>query len=165
MGFLNNFLKGEAKKIVSDVFANDSDNFGNRSDSGMYNGTSYKNDTSSTRKHNGQSNMSSGEQQLRSRLNEVIVTEYGSCELKQNVSASELGAEHGAVDYSYGLYKSGELKLLIMVITDRNAYRRKCMRLSREAAEMRGVPCLSFFTHLPNEMSYISERLRKLSIS
>lgn len=165
MGFFDNLFKGEAKKFVSNVVGNVLDNVADelRGNNGSSNNNAGRINNSVNNGNN--SSMSSkggsGERMLRSRLEGVMEAEYSDYELRRNVTASELGAEYGAADYSYGLYRAGAPAALFMVIDDRNLYRKKCMRLSREAAKAQGVPCMSFFSHLPNETGYISDRLRK----
>lgn len=103
----------------------------------------------------------SGEKGLRSRLEQVVATEYSTYELRQNVPSSEMFAEAGAVNYSYGIYQNGAPVAFINIIKNRNDYNLKGFRLAKEASESRGVPHMNFFSHLPNDTSYISERLRK----
>lgn len=141
MGFLDKLLKKEAKKFVSGMVDKAVDN--------VMNGGSKNNVRLS------------GEAALRSRLEQVIANEYGAYELRQNVPASEMFAEYGAVDYSYGLYQNGAPVAFINIISNRNDYSLKRYRLAKEASVNRGVPHMNFFSHLPNESVYISQRLRK----
>ena len=101
----------------------------------------------------------SGEKVLRQRLEEVFATEYIDCEVRRDIPVSELYPEPNAVNYSYGLYRNGTPIALFNVITERNQYRKKSYRLSKQIAEERGIPHMNFFIQLPNEVSYISERL------
>ena len=103
----------------------------------------------------------SGENVLRQRLEEVFATEYTDCDVRRDISVSELAPEPNAVNYSYGLYRNGNPIALFNVITERNQYRKKSYRLSKQIAEESGIPHMNFFIQLPNEVSYISERLRK----
>ena len=48
-----------------------------------------------------------------------------------------------------------------MIIDDRNHANRKDVRLAREASASYGVPYLDFYTHLPNEVEYIRNRIRE----
>lgn len=139
MGFFDNLLKKEAKKFVTNMVDKAVDN--------VVNG---KKDVKLT-----------GVAGLRSRLEEVFKNEYATYELKQNVPSREMGAESGAVDYSYGLYKDGAAVAFINVIENRNDYSLKRYRMAKEAAVNGGVPHMNFFAHLPNETSYISARLKK----
>ncbi|MBR1391079.1 MAG: hypothetical protein IJ567_06530 [Lachnospiraceae bacterium] len=81
--------------------------------------------------------------------------------LRSSVPASELQANPEARDYSYGVYQNGQPKCMIMVLTNRNDYQRRAVRLSHEAAENAGVSCINLMTHLPNETSYISQKIQE----
>ena len=141
MGFLDSLFKKEAKKFVSGMVGKAVDSVMNGNSSGNVRLT--------------------GAAGLRARFEEVVANEYAGYELRQNVPASEMGAEYGAVDYSYGIYKNGAPVAFINVIEDRNDYSKKRFRMAKQAAEMNNIPHMNFFSHLPNETSYISQRLRK----
>ena len=141
MGFLDNLLKKEAKKFVSGVVNKAVDN--------VVNG-------------NGSGNVKlAGEAGLRARLEQVFANEYSAYELRQNIPSTEMGAEYGSVDYSYGLYKDGAAVAFVNVIGNRNDYSKKRFRMAKQAAENNNVAHMNFFSHLPNETSYISERLKR----
>jgi len=141
MGFFDNLLKKEAKKFVSGMVEK-------AVDSAINGGTA------------GNVKLS-GVAGLRANLESVFSNEYADYEIKQNIPSTEMGAEYGAVDYSYGLYRDGCPVAFINVIENRNDYSKKCFRMAKQAAENNRVPHMNFFAHLPNEISYISERLRK----
>ncbi len=141
MGFLDNLFKKEAKKFVSGMVEKAVDSALNGGQSGNV--------------------KLSGVAGLRANLESVFANEYASYELKQNVPSTEMGAEYGSVDYSYGLYKNGAPVAFINVIEQRNDYSKKRFRMAKQAAENNNVPHMNFFAHLPNETGYISERLRK----
>lgn len=101
----------------------------------------------------------SGEALLRERLERIMTNEFSDYDLRSNVSVSSIADMDGAADFSYGLFKDGSPVALFTIFTYRNDYRKKCYRLSRQAAEMKGIPHMCFFTHLPNEESYITERI------
>ena len=103
----------------------------------------------------------SGEDVLRQRLEEVFITDYSECDVRRDISALEIYNEPDAVNYDYGLYLEGKPIALFNVIPYRNVYRKKSYRLAKQIAEERGIPHMHFFAHLPNEVSYISERLRE----
>lgn len=144
MGFFDNLIKKEAKKFISNVVGNTAD--------GQIQPNVPRRERISEK---------IGVKGLKERLEAVISDEYGDYQLRGNVPASEFGAEYGSRNYSYGLYKEGYPKALIIVIENRNHYRKKEVRLSRDAAERQGIPCMCFFSHLPNRTEYISERLGK----
>lgn len=103
----------------------------------------------------------SEEKGLRERLEEVIRNEWSEYELRREIPASELGADFGAKKYSYGLYYNGQPKAMMMVLTDRNEYRKKSVMLSKDACYEKGVAYMNFMSHLPNRSDYISRRLRE----
>lgn len=70
-------------------------------------------------------------------------------------------AGFGAKKYSYGLYYNGQPKAMMMVLTDRNEYRKKSVMLSKDACYEKGVAYMNFMSHLPNRTDYISRRLRE----
>lgn len=141
MGFLDNLFKKEAKKFVSGMVEKAVDSAINGGKAGNV--------------------KLSGVAGLRANLESVFANEYAGYELKQNVPSTEMGAEYGSVDYSYGLYKNGAPVAFVNVIEQRNDYSKKRFRMAKQAAENNNVPHMNFFAHLPNETSYISERLRK----
>ena len=51
--------------------------------------------------------------------------------------------------------------MMIMIIDDRNHANLKEVRLAREASANYGVPYLDFYTHLPNEVEYVRNRIRE----
>ena len=71
-----------------------------------------------------------------------------------------MDAAFGARKYSYGLYKDGAPKAMILVLDGRSQYCRKDTRLAHEACKEKGVFCMNLMMHLPNRRSYIAEQLR-----
>lgn len=97
---------------------------------------------------------------LRSRLEEVFALEYSDYELRKDIHITEIKYTDEDISYSYGLYSGAMPKALIMAIDNRNDYRTKAFRTAKSIAEDDGIVYLNFFSHLPNEMEYISGRLR-----
>lgn len=147
MGFLDGLLKKEARKFVSDIVGKAVDNTAS---------TVADKVTDTVKEKTGFGNQDN----VFEKIKNVVDTEFPDYELRENVKASEFGGESGAASYTYGIYRDATPVMMINVFVDRNAYRLKRYRLAREAAEFSGVKCLSFFSHLPNETSYIIERLR-----
>lgn len=147
MGFLDSLLKREARKFVSDIVDKAVDNAASTVSDKVSNTVQEK--TGFGKSAN-----------VYDKIKQVVATEFSDCELRENVSATEMGAEAGAASYTYGIYRNGAPVVMINVFTDRNAYRLKRYRLAKEAAEYNRVAHLNFFSHLPNEVSYITERLR-----
>ena len=140
MGFFENLFKKEAKKFIGNVVDNAVDGFLNRNNDDVN---------------------CIGVEGLRMRLEAVLHNEYnGNYQVRENIPSTELGAEYGAVDYSYGIYNNYGPVVLINIIEERNDYQKKRFRLAKEAAENNNIPHLNFFAHLPNREEYISKRLR-----
>lgn len=97
---------------------------------------------------------------VRNRIEKVAAEEWPGYELRQNIPAAEMGAESGAVDYSYGLYLNG-VPMAMILILDAGEYRLKKVRLAHQACRDKGVFCMNLMLQLPNRRSYISEMLRK----
>ncbi len=97
---------------------------------------------------------------LRNRLEEVFATEYSGYEVRKDVHISEIKFVDEDISYSYGLYSGAAPKALIMVINNRNDYRTRPFKVAKSIAENDGIVYLNFFSHLPNHMDYISQRLR-----
>lgn len=160
MGFLENLLKSQVRKVVSNVVDEVVDNtvgsalrdaFGQNGTEGTQNFYESSNVSESRR-----FGVASGERLLRQRLEEVFRTDFPDYEVRTNLDAGVPKARK----YSYGLYYNGMPRMMIMVINERNDANRKEVRLSREASESYGVPYFNFYTHLPNEVDYIRNRIK-----
>lgn len=168
MGFLTNLLKSEARKIVSDVVDNVVDNTlgqavrgqENRNTAATSGGTSSYSG-SVARAGTSKAALKSGEAGLRANLENVLSSEWSSFEVRREIPASELGALEKARAYSYGLYENGQPKAMFLVVTDKNHYLNSAARLAQTACKANGIPCLNFFSHLPNTTEYISQRLKE----
>lgn len=156
MGFFSNLIKGEAKKFVSDMVDKVVDEFDGNSSKSYNNGINKQTSGNNSVKSN------TPEGILRNRLENIIANAFPGYELKKNVSASEMGAGFGAEAYSYGIYYNDTPRLYISVISNRNDYKLKRYRMSKQAAENNGVTHFNFFSHLPNEESYITNRLSEV---
>lgn len=161
MGFFDSLLKSGAKKFVSDVVDRAVDGvMGNNQSSN----SSYNNQTNTQvgrQANDARDRIPRGVGPACARIEHVINTKFADYELRKNVPASVMNAENGAVPYTYGLYYNGTPRAFINVIDQRNDYRLKRFRLSKEACEKASVPHFNFFSHLPNEMTYIEERIRE----
>ena len=148
MGFLDSLLKRDSRKFVSDIVDKAVDNAA----------STVSNKISDTVQEKTGFGKNAN---VYDKIKQVVATEFTDCELRENVSATEMGAERGAASYTYGIYRNGAPVIMINVFVDRNAYSLKRYRLAKEAAEFSGVAHLNFFSHLPNEVSYITARLRE----
>lgn len=163
MGFLDNLLKKEAQKFVSNVVDTVSEkldmNFG-RGTAGQSSVSAQSAQRSSGVQKAGTYKAGMDEQGLRQRLEGVIAQEWSDYELRREVPTAEIGAEAGARDISYGLYQDGKLRAVMMVLTNRNHYKRSDVLKVDEACRRNNIPYMNFMAHLPNRTDYISERLR-----
>ncbi len=158
MGFLDNLLKKETRKAISKIVGNAVDNvFDNINDT--INSKMASNDASATNNPDEESCYYE-ESVVRTRIEKVAAEEWPGYELRQNISSTEMGAEDGAMDYSYGLYLNG-VPMAMILILDSGDYRLKKVRLAHQACRDKGVFCMNLMLQLPNRRSYISEMLRK----
>lgn len=145
MGFLSNLLKNEAKKLVSDVL-----------DDKVKNVTSGKSSGNQPEMNNEMSKKG-----LQSRMERVFQTEFAGYEIRKNVSAFDVFGDSEACNYTYGMYLNGSPKAMIIILNDKNAYRKKSVRLAHTACENYGIPCFNFMSYLPSTYDYIKERLHE----
>lgn len=171
MGFLDNLLKKETRKAISKMVGNAVDNvFDNLNDtinSKMGNNGETANSTVTVNTASAaatndpdEENCYYEESVVRARIEKVAAEEWAGYELRKNISASEMGAEAGAKDYTYGLYLNG-IPMAMILILDADEYRLKRVRLAHQACRDKGVFCMNLMLQLPNRRSYISEMLRK----
>lgn len=148
MGFFSNLLKGEARKLVSNMVDKAVDGF-------VENKEVNKVVPINKDLH------AKGEKGLRARFEQIVATDFSTYELRKDIPAST----PDAVGYTYGLYKGGMPCAFINVISDRHLYKKKPYVNAKQASVSRGVPHMNFFSHMPNEMGYISNRLKENGLS
>ncbi len=167
MGFLENLVKKQVRRVVSEAVEDAVDNtlgsalrnaFGTNGTEGTQNFSSSSatvSHTTTTTKKTG--NKGSGEKVLRQRLEEVFAEEWSGYTVQQDLMSGVTGARN----YSYGLYLNGVPKAMIMIITSNSHHNKKEDRLAAQASASYGVPYMDFYSHLPNEKEYISKRLKE----
>lgn len=160
MGFLTNLLKSEARKIVSDVVDNVVDNTLGQAVRGQETRNTAAATSGRTSSYS-KATMESGEATLRANLESVLSSEWSGFEVRREIPACELGAPEKARAYSYGLYENGQPKAMFLVVTDKNHHLNSAARLAQTACKANGIPCMNFFSHLPNTTEYISQRLKE----
>ena len=148
MGFFSNLLKGEARKLISNAVDKAVDGFTQNKE---INKVIPVNPDLQAK----------GEKGLRARFEQIVATDFAAYELRKDIPASE----PDAVGYTYGLYKGGMPCAFINVISDRNLYKKPPYVKAKQASVSRGVPHMNFFSHMPNEMGYISNRLKENGLS
>ena len=158
MGLLESILKRQVRRMVNSAIDEAVDNtvgaalrdaFGQNGKEGTQN---FANSSNPSVGRPGPS----GEKLLRQRLTEVFAQNFPDYEVRTNLDSGVPRSRK----YSYGIYYNGTPRMMIMVIDDRNHAQLKEVRLAREASANYGVPYLDFYTHLPNEVDYIRNRIR-----
>ncbi len=160
MGFLDNLLKREARKIIANVVDNVVDNaLDSINDSMKFNTSSSPMNTSSLGNNPDEEDCGYNCSVVCDRVERIVASEWSGYELRKNIPAVELGADSNARDYSYGLYLNGVPKAMIIIIDIPSHYKKKDVRLAHEACERQHVFCMNLLLHLPNRYSYISKQL------
>lgn len=167
MGFLDNLLRREVRKVISsavdtavdsvvnNVFGKDGQSSGNTAEAAVGDSTALENKRA-TKLEN-----CSGEQLLRQRIEEIAAREKPEYELRQRIPASEVGAPEGARPFfDYGFYRDGALVMVIMIIYDNNMYRRKDVVLAQRACQGQRVKYINLMAYMMNRPEYISQRLK-----
>ena len=158
MGLIESILKRQVRRIVNNAIDEAVDNTVGAAlrDAFGQNGKDGTQDFSNSSNPSVGRRGPSGEKLLRQRLTDVFAQDYPDYEVRTNLDSGVPKARK----YSYGLYYNGTPRMMIMVIDDRNHAQLKEVRLAREASANYGVPYLDFYTHLPNEVDYIRNRIR-----
>lgn len=91
----------------------------------------------------------------------LLSEEFGSYETEKGLSAFELG--FGSVTpvkpYDFALLQNGACKAVIM-LTPHNRDNNAAFKNARASAGRAGVPFINFYTHFPNERSYVVNRIQ-----
>ncbi len=170
MGFLDNLFGKETQKAISNALGsvisevNDLVNDVTDAVNQQTNGTAASNQSNGRSVQNQPVSpvrkKSLTERELRSRLEKIFSEEWSSYEVRKDIPSSEFNAGEGARPYSYGLYLDGQPKALFMILTNRNHYKLSAVVKSQKASQEQNIPYMNFMTYLPNDIDYISQRLR-----
>lgn len=168
MGFLDSLLKRGARKLVAGVLDDVTDNVRDSIREKRTGSTTTVNTATRTAR---QSDSADGPDAdcrnsvavVEKRIRNVVSEEWGDrIEVRKNIKASEMCADAGALDYTYGLYYNGAPVAMILLLTPPNYYWNKRTRLAREACERQRVGYVHFIMRLPNRTCYIREQLKKI---
>ncbi len=178
MGFLERILRGAVRETVSrtvdktvdkaidNAFRNKSSNNGSYYNNNNQNSNgSYYNNGNNGYNSNNQNN--SGYTSYGGNLNEgiagemytILNSEFPGYDIRTQIAATALGAPDGCRAFDYGLYLNGTPVLMIMV-TDHNRERNRAYNGAKQACANSGVKFMNFFTHMPNERSYVVNRIK-----
>ncbi|MBO5055520.1 MAG: hypothetical protein J6C64_04085 [Lachnospiraceae bacterium] len=170
MGFLNNLLNKEAKKIISGVMDSVADTVTDSArDILAQKGVQVKGKDKweselalRKAKNSDEDDCRYDTSVVRGRIEKIISENWSDCELRQGISASEIGAYDIDWKYSYGVYRDGKLLALINILENPNDYKRKIVLQSKAACQNSNIGYVHFLMHLPNRSSYISQRLHDI---
>lgn len=111
------------------------------------------------------------------KLNGILLYEGNTCEMRQSIPAEELEAQFAQSIFtrsggrcapnaiSYGIYKNGAPVLYIRLWDSYADYNHTANRQVKAFCDSRGIKMLDFFNYLPNEESYMAERIRTNLVS
>lgn len=165
MGFLDNLLRREVRKVISnavDTVVDDTlQNVFGKNEQSNAGSTGSGADPEKENKAATKNSGCSGEKLLRRRIEEIAARELPDYELRQQVPSSQVGAPEGAEPYfEYGFYQGGVLVAVIKILTNNNAYCRKSVRLAQQACRDHQVIYMNFMSYMTNRPEYISKRLK-----
>lgn len=94
------------------------------------------------------------------KIRNVLAQSFPQYEVRENVSPATIGGTGRFMNYSFGIYAGGRPVLFIMMI-GKTTCSTRMYRWSKEQAARSGVTMINFIRHYPNNVDYITERLRK----
>ncbi|MCM1193162.1 MAG: hypothetical protein NC123_04265 [Butyrivibrio sp.] len=176
MGFLDNLLKKETRKIISGAVDSVVDNVMDNIKGAIRGSNSSAEAKASPNvsiKVNGRTIMEHGrenetgddadccfdENVVGRRIEMIAAEDWPGYELRRNIPATELGADEQARSFDYGLYLDGQPKVMIMLL-DHYQYRSWYVQRSHIACRNQGVGSFHLLMHLPNRKTYIAERVK-----
>lgn len=173
MGFLDNLLKKEARKIISGVVDSVVDNVIDgakeaMNQSGISESVQRKKQTvmncanEVSAAYSAEESCCGQASVVRARIEQCLAQEFAGCTLKENVNAAEIGAYDISWTYTYGVYRAGQAVAMINLLAGANDYRRNIVLQSKAACRNAGIGYVHFILRLPNRSSYVAEQLRSI---
>lgn len=173
MGFLNNLLKKETRKLLSGVMDAVVDNvvdsakeaLGQKSSDDVFSGTerSYGGGAGSSFTVSNEEEHCGGDiDTVEERICKVLADDFPGMELRKGVSAQAIGADNISWHYTYGIYQNGIPVGMINLLQGHNDYKKKNVLAAKEACEDLRIGYVHFILHLPNRKSYIKQQLHKI---
>jgi len=89
----------------------------------------------------------------------ILARDFADYQVRGSVPVAELGGQ--GKPYEFGLYKTGDLKGVV-VLVEHNRDRNRAYLGSKEAAQAAGVPFINFYLHMPNEEAFVVSRIRRM---
>ena len=108
-------------------------------------------------------NMKESVDQIISRFDGIISTEFPDLEVKKEAAPESIGlaADSPCKPYSFALRRGGKTVAVIIVV-GRNRYRNRACRNAKKAAENSKVPFFYFFQTFPNKREYLITRIKSV---
>jgi len=173
MGFLDNLLKKETRKLLSGVMDAVVDNVVDSAKEAL--GQKSGNDVFSQAERSygggaGNSFTVSNEEEhcggdvdmVEERIRKVLADDFTGMELRKGVSSQAIGAGNITWNYTYGIYQNGIPVGMINLLQGHNDYKKKNVLASKQACEDLRIGYVHFILHLPNRTSYIKQQLHKI---
>lgn len=166
MGFLDNLLRREVRKVISnavDTVVDDTlkNAFGKDGGSSVANAGGSTSGSSPEKENREATKLTncSGEELLRRRIEEIAARDWSDYELRRQVPSSEVNAPEGSEPFfEYGFYQGGALVAVIKILNDNNAYCRRSVRLAQAACRGQNVKYMNFMSYMMNRPEYIAKR-------
>lgn len=152
MGFLDRLINREAKRFISSMVDSVTDNLAEKTKTAINQASS----------NSDEDDCNNNAAVVKQRIQKVLSEEFGNCELREQISAQDIGAGYIDWKYTYGVYRDGYAIAMINILDNRNAYMKKAVIESKNECENQGIGYVHFMLHLPNRKSYISQRLREI---
>ena len=97
---------------------------------------------------------------IRAEMPGILAQEFAAYAAAPNVSAVTWGVTSGPCKpFDYCLCANGRVVAAIM-LTDHNRDRNSAYLNAKAACKAAGVPFINFYTHMPNERSYVVNRIK-----
>lgn len=176
MGFLDNLLKRETRKIISGAVDSVVDNVMDNIKGAIRGNSSSAEEDSSPNvsvKASSPAVLDQGREKetgddadcchdkstVSRRIEMIAAQDWPDYELRRNIPATELGADAQARSFDYGLYLNGQPKVMIMLL-EQYQYRSQYVQRAHAACRNQGVGSFHLLMHLPNRKTYIAERFK-----
>jgi len=173
MGFLDNLLKKEARKIISGVMDSVVDNVldgakGAVNQSGLGNAVQKTMQPSMNRATQaveiiGDESSCMGEASVvKERIEKCLAKDFAGCTIRDAIPSAEIGVADLGWTYTYGIYRDEQPVAMINLLVGKNEYGRKAVLQSKDACRNAGIGYVHFLMHMPNRMEYISTKLKQI---
>lgn len=168
MGFLDNLLKKETRRIISGVVDSVVDEvkdsiLGNDAEVNAGTGNSAARNNISDRHRENETGDDSDccwdKEVVQKRIEMIAAQDWPSYELRRNISAAELGGDANAHGFDYGLYLDGQPKVMIMIL-EQYQYRNKSVQEAHAVCRSRNIGSFHLLMYLPNRRTYIEDRIK-----